>query len=71
MSYKDDKFEIGCGIFWDSYTDEFRILLDKYIIYGISQCENVTRKQLTRQFMKKLAKHYGAEIIFNDEPRAG
>lgn len=59
-------WEIGEGTIWDGFTDEFGSTLRKYIAYGVDQCENVTKKQLTRQFLKRIAGHYGAKIIFND-----
>lgn len=69
MSKSD--WEIGEGSAWSTFVEKFSAIVSEYVHYGVEQCENVTPRQLKRQFLRRLARHYGAEIIFDDEPRAG
>lgn len=63
------EWEIGKGTVWDSFTDKIAVTVNEYVLYGIEQCDNVTKKQLQRQFLRNIAKHYGANLYFYDEPQ--
>ena len=56
---------------WSVYNDRLRKIVADYVVEGITRYENATRKQLERQFLRRIASDRGAEVIFNDEPRAG
>lgn len=57
--------------FSEKQIEKFGELMTQYIQHGVEQDEDATAKMLKKEFLRRIALHYGAQVYFNDEPRGG